>query len=35
MATTVTAEAEGLTLTDAPGMGYQVDEGRLERTRIA
>ena len=35
MATTVTAEAGWLTLTDAPGMGYQVDEERLKRTRIA
>jgi hypothetical protein len=35
MATTVAAEAGWLTLTDAAGMGYQVDEERLKRTRIA
>jgi L-alanine-DL-glutamate epimerase-like enolase superfamily enzyme len=34
MAATFAAKDSWLTLTDAPGMGYQVDEERLRRTRI-
>ncbi len=34
MATPFAAQDGWLTLTDAPGMGYQVDEDRLARTRI-
>jgi L-alanine-DL-glutamate epimerase-like enolase superfamily enzyme len=34
MAAPFVAEDGWLTLTDAPGMGYQVDEDRLARTRI-